>query len=94
MIAPNTEDIKKVLVALSTSDLRLKPSNCELYKEEASFLWNVFLQDGHAIFSEKTRAISEFGVPRNKAEVRGFLFLVNFLRRFCKEISQVFAPLT
>lgn len=52
------------------------------------------LKDGHKIFPDKTKAIFEFGVPRNESEVRGFLVSVNFLRRFWKDISQIFSLLT
>lgn len=93
-LSQNTKSIEKVLAALSNSDLKLKPSRCDFYPDKVSFLENVVLRDGHVIFSEKTKDISELVIPKNKSEVRGFLCTVNFFLRFCKDISQLFAPLT
>lgn len=55
---------------------------------------NVILRDGHAICPDNIKAILDFGTPRSKTEVCGFLVSVNFLRRFYKDISKIVAPLT
>lgn len=85
----HTANIKRVLAALSSSNPRLKPSKCELYQEEVFLFGKVILRDGHAICPEKTKAFLDFGKPRSKTEVRGFLGSVNFLRRLCKNISKI-----
>ena len=90
----HTKDFVKVLSALSRHNLKLKPSKCEFYKDQVSFLGNLILKDGHAVCPDKLRAIKEWGVPRTTTKLRSFLGSINFLRRFCKDISAVAAPLT
>ena len=90
----HTKDIAKVLSALSSNNLKLKPSKCEFYKDQVLFLGNLILKDGHDVCPDKLRAIKEWGVPRTTTKLRSFLGSINFLRRFCKDISAVAAPLT
>lgn len=68
----------RVLSSFLASDLCLKPSNCELYKEKVSFLGNVVLRYGHAIFFNKTKAITDFSKPHNKTKVHFFLISLKF----------------
>ena len=90
----HTLDVKKVLRALANHKLHLKPSKCEFYRNEVSFLGNLVLKDGHAICPDKLQAIKQWGIPCNTTELRSFLGSMNFLCRFCKDISAVVAPLT
>ena len=62
-------DVKKVLRALANHKLHLKPSKCEFYCNEVSFLGNLVLKDGHAICPDKLQAIKQWGIPRNTTEL-------------------------
>ncbi|MGR0202378.1 hypothetical protein, partial [Klebsiella pneumoniae] len=43
---------------------------------------------------EKVKAIAELAVPRNLKEVRGFLGMVGYYRKFIKDFAELTEPLT
>ena len=61
----HTKDVQKLMEALAKACLYLKPSKCNFYKNEVSFLENLILKDGNAICPDKLKAISKWGVPRS-----------------------------
>ena len=44
--------------------------------------------------ADKVQAIKEFGVPRNVTEVRSFLGMANYYRKFIRDFSSLAYPLT
>ena len=55
----HTKVIAKVLFALSSNGFKLKPSKCEFYKDQVSFMGNIILKNGHTVCPDKLRAIKE-----------------------------------
>ena len=43
---------------------------------------------------EKVRAMTDWPVPKNVSEVKGFLGLLNYYRRFIKDFARIALPLT
>ena len=73
--------------------MKLKPSKCKLLREEVSFLGHVVSKNGIATDPEKIRQILEWPVPQNLKEVRGFLGLTGYYRRFAEGFAAVATPL-
>ena len=59
-----------------------------------TFLGVIIFNKGQAICLNKLQAIIDWAPPKNKSEVKSFLGTVNFLRRFCKDLSHIAYPLT
>ena len=53
--------------------LKLKPSKCELFREELIYLGHVVSKNGIQTDLKKVEAICKWPVPTNVAEVRSFL---------------------
>ena len=58
------------------------------------YLDNVICQEGVKVDPEKIKSILEWAIPRNLTELRGFIGLCNYYRRFVKGYSWYTAPLT
>lgn len=86
--------LRSVLQALREANLTLRLSKCAFGKDSVDFL-GFHLKNGeiHPGY-EKVRAINKFPRPMNVHEVRGFLGLTGFFRRFIQNYARIAEPLT
>ena len=73
-----------VLETLRKERLYAKLSKCEFWLREVSFLGHLVSEEGIQVDSRKIEVIIEWKPPRNVTEVRSFLRLVGYYRRFVK----------
>jgi hypothetical protein len=85
--------IEAVLQRLRQANLKLKPSKCFFAREQIAFLGHIVNKDGIQPDPQKLRAINEFPRPTNVRELRGFLGISNYYRRFIEGFSEKAAPL-
>ena len=55
---------------------------CEFWLDSVAFLGHVVSKDGVAVDLKKVEAIVEWNRPNNVAEIRSFLGLAGYYRRF------------
>ena len=99
LIAGSTEEehnqrLRKVLEALQSAGLKLSIAKCSFGVPYVSYLG--FLIDKHGIHptQEKVQAISEAPAPTNVTQLRAYLGLLNFYRRFLPQAATKLEPLT
>jgi len=61
--------------------------------EEVVFLGHVVTKEGIKIDPQKVKAITEWPRPTNITEIRNFLGLAGYYRRFVKDFSKIASPL-
>jgi hypothetical protein len=83
-----------VLDILREKQLYAKFSKCEFWLTEVKFLGHVISQGGVAVYQLKVEAVQNWTRPKNVSEVRSFLVLAAYYRRFIMKFSQVALPLT
>lgn len=83
----------EVFKRLKDAGLTVKPSKINLVRREIAFLGHVISGHGVRIDHERTKAIYEFRVPRDKKAVSRFIGMANFFRKFIPNFAQVAAPL-
>ena len=71
-----------------------KFSKCEFWLEKVAFLGHVVSKDGIQVDSKKIEAVAEWPRPTTVTEIRSFLGLAGYYRRFVKDFSKIAAPLT
>ena len=74
--------------------LYAKFSKCEFWLREVSFLGHVVSASGIRVDLSKISAILNWKPPRNVLEVRSFLGLAGYYRRFVKGFSMIAMPMT
>jgi len=87
------ERLEMILRRLKEANLKLKPSKCTLMQREVTFLGHVISHQGIATDPEKIKLIEEWPVPTNLKQLRGFLGLTGYYRRFVNGYSVITTPL-
>lgn len=86
--------LEEVLILLTRGGLTLKLSKCHFFLDSVDFLGFHVSAKGIRPGSRKSEAVSEFPRPTNQHEVRQFLGLSGFFRRFIRGYAMITAPLT
>ena len=79
---------------LQEHNLKFKPSKCELFREQVLYLGHVVYKDGIHTDSSKIEAVKNRPIPQNTKDVRKFLGLTGYYRRFVKRYADITRPLT
>ncbi|WVZ79681.1 hypothetical protein U9M48_027234 [Paspalum notatum var. saurae] len=81
-------------VKLRKNQLFGKFSKCEFLLEKVALLGHVFTAEGVLVDPNKIEAVSNWKTPRNVTEIRSFLGLAKYYRRFIENFSKIAKPMT
>lgn len=87
------ENLRKVFERLKFANLKLSPKKCCLFQSKVSFLGHIVSKDGVSTDPEKIKAVQEWPVPKNVKDVRSFLGLTSYYRRFIHHYAEKAKPL-
>ena len=85
-------DYEPFLKNSKRAELKLKPSKCEFFKQELTYLGHVVSKNGIQTDSKKVEGIQKWPIPINVTEVHSFLGFTNYYGRFIKKYAQVAKP--
>ncbi|GFX32226.1 retrovirus-related Pol polyprotein from transposon 412 [Trichonephila clavipes] len=87
------QNIRKVLSKLSDANLKLNPSKCKFFQKEVNYLGHIISAEGVRTDPEKVSAVKNWKRPENLRELRSFLELCTYYRKFVKGFSNIARPL-
>jgi len=85
--------LEEVFGRLQMARLKLKPSKCSLFQRSVEFLGHVVSEAGIAMQEDKIAAIRDWPSCRNITEVRVFMGLNGYYRRFLRDFSIIASPM-
>ena len=83
------EHLRLVLEKLREHQLYAKFSKCEFWLKEVGFLGHVILGKGIAVDPTKVQSVTEWLAPTSVGEIRSFLGLVGYYRRFIENFPRL-----
>ena len=74
--------IEEIFQRLEAADLKMKRSKCDFFKKHIHYLGHLISADGIRPLKDKLDTIRDMPAPRNSKEVKQFLGLVGYYRKF------------
>lgn len=92
-IEENLEILREVFKIMVENLLFLRIDKCSFLNKEIKYLGYLVNVEGIRPSRESVQAIDDFPVPRSFKELRAFLGMVSYFRRYIKNFSVIAAPL-
>lgn len=99
LIYSNTDEdhmvhLAAVLQRLRTSQFVVKLTKCQFYRSSIEYLGHFVSEGGLQPDPAKIEAMTHWPLPKNIKQLRGFLGLTGYYRRFIQKYTEIAAPLT
>jgi transposase InsO family protein len=92
-ISDVTKKLKDVFTVLRLHGLKVKPEKCTFFNKKVSFLGHTVSADGIETDPKKIQAISQYPKPTTFKELRQFIGMSSYFRKFIKGFAQIAGPL-
>lgn len=90
----HAQKFHKLAHRLREANLQLQPDKCEFLRKEVAYLGHIIGKDGVKPDPSKIQAVKEFPIPRNAKNIKQFLGLAGYYRRFIPDFAKTARPLT
>ncbi|GFS37940.1 retrovirus-related Pol polyprotein from transposon 17.6 [Nephila pilipes] len=82
-------NFQRLLEKLKMVNLKLNPSKCNLFRREVGYLGHIISAESVRIYPENISAIKDWSCPEDVHQLRSFLGLCTYYRKFVKGFSSI-----
>jgi len=92
-LADHDRKLRDVFNRLRKHNLKLQPDKCEFFRKDVVYLGHKISEHGVEPDARKLEVIEHFPTPRTPKQLKSFLELVGYYRRFIPQFSKVASPI-
>jgi len=85
--------IEEVLIRIRNAKLKLHPKKCKFAVQEVHYLGHILTSEGIKPNLDKIKAVRDCPVPKKLKQVRGFLGMAGYYRKFIRNFGTIARPL-
>lgn len=86
--------LKQIFEKLREANLKVQLDKSHFFKKEVNYLGHIITPQGVKPNPEKIRAVKEFPIPKTSKEIKSFIGLVSYSRKFIPNLAKITKPLT
>lgn len=87
-------NLKKVFQRLRETNFKIQMDKSEFLKRETPYLGHIITREGVKPNPDKIAAICKYPIPKTTKQIKGFLGLLGYYRRFIPDFAKITKPLT
>ena len=91
--ADQISNLRQVFQRFRNAHLKLSPKKCSLFQKEVKYLGHIVSSKGIATDPEKVEAVQSWPTPTDSKEVRSFVGLCSYYRKFIPDFANIAHPL-
>lgn len=88
------ENIRKIFKRLKQYNLKIQIDKSEFLRKEVAYLGHIVSQDGIKPNPTKIEAVKNYPIPKTQKEIKSYLGLLGYYRKFIPDFSKLTKPLT
>ncbi|KAL4101250.1 hypothetical protein QTP88_021270 [Uroleucon formosanum] len=90
----HNEKLRDVFERLRNHNLKIQPTKCEFLKQQCMYLGHIISENGIQPDPKKIKSVLQFPTPASVKEIKSFLGLSGYYRKFIKSYSLISKPMT
>ena len=92
--AEHVQHVDKVLQLLKDNELYAKPSKCFFGRKEVEYSGHIVSHEGVKVDPKKIKSMMDWSIPKTLKNIRGFLGMTRYYRKFVYNYGRIETPLT
>ncbi len=93
-LSDHNNKLREVFERLQKHNLKIQPDKCEFLKQECLYLGHIISEHGIKPDPNKIKSVLEFPIPATVKQIKSFLGLSGYYRKFIKSYSLIAKPIT